>query len=182
MTENLEMNVNLTESMQAFILHWGEMGTKWGMNRSVAQIHALLHLAPKPMPAEDIAELLNLARSNVSTGLKELQVWGLVKVSRQLGDRRDHFIALRDCFDMAQTVVEGRRQREFLPTKQAVAHALDEARSDGTALEVAERMRETLEMIQAFDSWYTEVRRLPLSAQLSLLHLGARIAKFLPSR
>ncbi|MEM9268878.1 MAG: ArsR family transcriptional regulator, partial [Pseudomonadota bacterium] len=80
------------------------------------------------------------------------------------------------------TVVEGRRQREFLPTKQAVADALDEARSDGTALEVAERMRETLEMIQAFDTWYTEIRRLPRSAQLSLLHLGARIAKFLPSR
>ncbi len=174
--------MHLTESMQAFILHWGEMGTKWGMNRSVAQIHALLHLSNEPLPAEDIADLLGIARSNVSTGIKELQLWGLVKVSRKLGDRRDHFIALRDVFDMAQQVVEGRRQREFLPTITAVEEALDGARSDGTSPEIQERMKATLDMVQSFDKWYVEVRRLPRTAQLSLLKLGAQIAKLLPKR
>ena len=103
-------------------------------------------------------------------------------MSRKLGDRRDHFTSVRDVFDMAQIVVEGRRQREFLPTKDAVSQALDDARSDGTATETQARMKETLEMIETFDKWYVEVRRLPRPAQLSLLRLGARIAKLLPNR
>lgn len=170
----------LTESMQAFILHWGEMGTRWGMNRSVAQIHALLHLSPEALPADDIAELLGIARSNASTGIKELQLWKLVKVSRKLGDRRDHFTSLRDPFDMAQVVIEGRRQREFLPTIEAVEEALDGARNDGTSPEIQDRMKATLEMMQAFDRWYVEVQRLPRKAQLGLLKLGAKVTKWLP--
>ena len=170
----------LTESMQNFILHWGEMGTRWGMNRSVAQIHALLHLAPEPLPAEDIAELLNLARSNVSTGLKELQLWKLVKVSRKLGDRRDHFTSVRDPWDMAQLVIAGRREREFLPTLEAVDETLEAARNDGTAPEIQQRMKVTLDMMQALDRWYREIDRLPRSAQLNLLKLGAKITKWLP--
>jgi len=102
--------MNLTPAMQDFILHWGDMGAKWGVNRSVAQVHALLHIAPEPMAADDICETLNLARSNVSTALKELQGWKLVKSQRQLGDRRDHFTSVRDMFDLVTIVVEGRRQ------------------------------------------------------------------------
>jgi len=172
--------MHLTDSMQAFILHWGEMGTRWGMNRSVAQIHALLHLSPDPLPAEDIAELLGIARSNVSTGIKELQLWKLVKVSRKLGDRRDHFTAVRDPWDMAQLVIQGRREREFLPTLDAVDQALGDARNDGTAQEVQERMQVTLEMMQAFDRWFREMDRLPRSAQLKLLKLGAKVTSWLP--
>lgn len=170
----------LTESMQAFVLHWGEMGTRWGMNRSVAQIHALLHLSPDPLPADDIAELLGIARSNVSNGIKELQLWKLVKISRKLGDRRDHFTSLRDPFDMAQVIIEGRRQREFLPTIEAVSDALDAARNDGTSEGIQARMTETLDMMQAFDRWYVEIHRLPRKAQLGLLKLGAKVTKWLP--
>lgn len=157
------------------------MGTRWGVNRSVSQVHALLHLSPDPLPADTICEMLGLARSNVSTAIKELQAWGLVSVKRQLGDRRDHFIAERDLFELVRTVVEARREREFLPTIRAVEDALDLAkRDDMTPRDVRERMAETLEVMKMFDTWYRQVARLPRGSQISLLKLGARIAKFLP--
>lgn len=172
--------MKLTTAMQDFILHWGEMGARWGTNRSVAQIHALLHLSPKPLPAETIADTLGLARSNVSTGLKELQSWGLVKAQRELGDRRDHFTSIRDVFDLVRTVVEARRAREFQPTLGAIEDALASAESDGTSHEVAQRMRETLKVMQMFDQWYADMARLPHGTQLALLKMGARIARLLP--
>ncbi|MGZ8143940.1 MAG: GbsR/MarR family transcriptional regulator, partial [Methylosarcina sp.] len=98
--------MKLTPSMERFILHWGEMGTRWGVNRSVAQVHALLYLSPKPLNAEEIADTLSLARSNVSTSLKELQSWGLIKITHVVvGDRRDHFEALKDVQEMFNLVV-----------------------------------------------------------------------------
>src|SRR5919109_266169 len=97
---------------QRFILHWGEMGTRWGINRTVAQIHALLFLSPRPLPAEEIADTLGIARSNVSTSLKELQGWGIVKVVHLLGDRRDHFESLKDVWEMFRIIVEERKKRE----------------------------------------------------------------------
>jgi DNA-binding transcriptional regulator GbsR (MarR family) len=173
--------MELTPAMQDFILHWGEMGTRWGVNRSVAQVHALLHLSPDPLPAEEIAETLGIARSNVSTALKELQGWQLIRVSRQLGDRRDHFTAERDMFEVVRVVVEGRRNREFLPTISAVRGAHGLAETDGkTPAAVADRMKETLEIMEMFDNWYAQVARLPRGTQLNLLKLGARIAKLLP--
>ncbi|QBF33559.1 GbsR/MarR family transcriptional regulator [Thalassococcus sp. S3] len=172
--------MQLTPAMQNFILHWGEMGSKWGVNRSVAQIHALLHIAPDPMTAEDISETLSLARSNVSTALKELQGWNLVKASRQLGDRRDHFTSVRDMFDLVNTVVEGRREREFAPTLAALDDVADAARSDATPKAIRERMEETREVMRLFDDWYRDVAQLPRPVQLAMLKLGARIARFLP--
>ena len=173
--------MKLTKSMQDFILHWGDMGTKWGVSRSVAQVHALLHLAPKPMPADEISETLNLARSNVSTALKELQGWKLVSASRQLGDRRDHFHSIRDMFDLATTVIEGRRDREFAPTIAALARVEAEAEADPeTPAAIRQRMQETLSTMQMFDKWYTDVARLPRGIQLAALKLGARMARFLP--
>lgn len=173
--------MDLTPAMQDFILHWGEMGARWGVNRSVAQVHALLHLSSDPLPADEIVESLGLARSNVSTAIKELQGWGLIRVSRQLGDRRDHFIAERDMHEVVRLVVEGRRNREFLPTIAAVQGAHGLAETDGkTPKEVAARMKDTLEVMQTFDNWYAQVARLPRGTQLKLLKLGARIARFLP--
>lgn len=172
--------MNLTPAMQNFILHWGEMGTKWGVNRSVAQIHALLHIAPEPMTAEDICDTLSLARSNVSTAIKELQGWKLVKASRQLGDRRDHFTAIQDMFDLVNTVVEGRREREYAPTLAALREVAKEAETDGTSQHVQKRLAETLETMQQFDDWYAEIARLPRGTQMTLLKLGAKIARFLP--
>lgn len=166
--------------MQNFILHWGEMGSKWGVNRSVAQIHALLHIAPDPMTAEDICETLGFARSNVSNGLKELQGWKLVKVSRQLGDRRDHFTSVRDMFDLVDTVIEGRREREFAPTLVALREVMKEAEADNTPPKIKDRMAETLRVMQMFDDWYVDFARLPKSVHIAVLKLGGKIARFIP--
>lgn len=172
--------MHLSQATQDFILHWGEMGTKWGVNRSVAQIHALLHVSPDPMTAEDICEHLNLARSNVSTALKELQALGVVKPSRQLGDRRDHFSSIRDMFDLVNAVVESRRAREFAPTLAALQEVSRAAETDGTSHQIQERLKETLDTMQMFDGWYSEISRLPRGTQLALLKLGSKIARFLP--
>ncbi|GMG83073.1 GbsR/MarR family transcriptional regulator [Paralimibaculum aggregatum] len=172
--------MQLTPAMRDFILHWGEMGARWGVNRSVAQIHALLHLAERPLPAEEIAETLNMARSNVSTGLRELQSWRLVQVSRQLGDRRDHFTSVEDMLDLVRRVVEGRRAREYAPTVEAVRETLAAAEADGTPARVVARIRGTLEVMEMFDRWYSEMARLPQGTQLTLLRMGARIARLLP--
>lgn len=172
--------MNLTPAMQNFILHWGEMGTKWGVNRSVAQIHALLHISPDPMTADEICETLNLARSNVSNALKELQAWKLVKAQRELGDRRDHFTSVRDMFDLVTVVVEGRREREFSPTLEALRHVEVEAKDDGTPAAVQARMTETLKTMQMFDDWYMEIARLPRSVHLALVKLGSKVVRFIP--
>ncbi|MFM2367385.1 MAG: hypothetical protein RIR95_1993 [Pseudomonadota bacterium] len=172
--------MHLTPAMQSFVLHWGEMGAKWGVNRSVAQIHALLHIAPDPLDAEEIAETLGIARSNVSTGLKELQGWKLVKASRGLGERRDVFTSVQDMFDLATVVAEGRREREFIPTLQALRDVAVSAETDATPDHVKVRMKETLDTMQMFDDWYRDISRLPRGVQMAVLKLGSKIARFLP--
>lgn len=172
--------MHLTPAMQNFILHWGDMGAKWGTNRSVAQIHALLHISPDALSADEICDLLNLARSNVSNGLKELQSLGMVKSQRKLGDRRDHFTSIRDMFDLTTTVIESRRAREFAPTLQALRAVQEEAEGDATPAAVKERINETLTTMQMFDDWYRDVSRLPRAVQLTVIKLGGRIARFLP--
>src|SRR5262245_54157824 len=108
--------MKLSPVVQKFVLHWGEMGTRWGINRTVAQVHALLYVSTQPLHAEDITNALGVARSNVSTSLKELQSWGLVKVVHVLGDRRDHFESLRDPWEMLRQVLDERKRREVDPT------------------------------------------------------------------
>lgn len=172
--------MHLTPAMQNFILHWGEMGSKWGVNRSVAQIHALLHISPDALTAEEICETLNLARSNVSNGLKELQSQGLVKSSRQLGDRRDHFTSIRDMFDLVDAVVAARREREFAPTLRALEEVMAEAEQDNTPKVIKARMGETLRVMQMFDDWYMDFSRLPRAVHLAVLKMGSKLVRFLP--
>lgn len=172
--------MELSPSMQAFILHWGDMGSKWGLNRSVAQIYALLHISPSPLTAEDIATTLNLARSNISTGLKELLAWRLVQTTRQLGDRRDYFTALGDIYDLMETVVAMRREREFQPTLTALRDIQARAESDATPPEVQARIAETYETMQTLDGWYADIAALPRSTKLNLLKIGAKVASLLP--
>jgi len=129
---------------------------------------------------DEICEVLNLARSNVSNGLKELQSWKLVKVSRQLGDRRDHFTSVHDMFDLVNIVVEGRRAREYAPTLEALKGVAREAERDGTAPEVQARIAETLETMEMFDAWYRDIAQMPRGMQMALLKMGGRIAKLLP--
>jgi DNA-binding transcriptional regulator GbsR (MarR family) len=109
-------NTKMTPVAQAFVLHWGEMGTRWGINRTVAQIHALLFVSPKPLTAEEIADTLGVARSNVSNSLKELQNWGIVRIVHVLGDRRDHFESLKDVWEMFRIILDERKKRETDPT------------------------------------------------------------------
>src|SRR3954464_2408665 len=108
----------LSPVQQKFVLHWGEMGTRWGINRTVAQIHALLFLSEKPLNAEEIAETLGVARSNVSNSLKELQGWGIVRLLHVMGDRRDHFESMKDIWEMFRTILDERKKRETDPTLQ----------------------------------------------------------------
>jgi DNA-binding transcriptional regulator GbsR (MarR family) len=150
------------------------------VNRSVAQIHALLHISPDAMTAEEICETLNLARSNVSNGLKELQSQGLVKSSRQLGDRRDHFTSIRDMFDLVDAVVAARREREFAPTLRALEEVMAEAEEDNTPKVIKARMGETLRVMQMFDDWYMDFSRLPRAVHLAVLKMGSKLVRFLP--
>ena len=173
--------MQLSPAMRDFILHWGEMGARWGVNRSVAQVHALLYLAPEPLPADEIAETLDIARSNVSTAIRELQGWKLVKVSRALGDRRDHFTSVHDIFELVRLVVEGRREREFLPTVEALRELKVGAEADpATPAVVAERIGGMLETMELFDRWYREVSRLPRGTQVAMLKAGGALARVLP--
>ena len=172
--------MQISPAMQDFILHWGEMGSRWGTNRSVAQIHALLHVATRPLTAEEITGTLGIARSNVSTGLKELQALGLVSSELKLGDRRDHFTSIRDPFDLATAVIHARREREFAPTLAALDRLLDEAARDGTPPENRARIADTLKTMRTFDTWYADVARLPRAVQMAAIRLGAQVARFLP--
>ena len=123
----------LSPVQEKFILHWGEMGTRWGINRTVAQIHALLFLSPVPLHAEAIATMLGVARSNVSTSLRELQGWGIVRVVHLLGDRRDHFESLKDVWEMFRIIVDERKKRETDPVLVMLRDAAAEAKKPGAA-------------------------------------------------
>src|SRR5207244_2059520 len=133
----------LTPVQQKFVLHWGEMGTRWGINRTVAQIHALLFIWPEPLPAEDIAETLGVARSNVSTSLKELQGWGIVRLVHVMGDKRDHFESMKDAWEMFRLVLDERKRREIDPTLQVLRECIAEAKSERAGdKQTQQRLRE----------------------------------------
>src|SRR5580698_10197342 len=133
---------------QRFVLHWGEMGTRWGINRTVAQVHALLFLSPKPLPAEEIANTLTVARSNVSTSLRELQGWGIVRVVHALGDRRDHFESVKDVWEIFRIVAEERKRREIDPTLRVLEECVGELKGAGAASGYTrERLEEMLEFL-----------------------------------
>src|SRR5205809_713468 len=136
------MSRKLSPVEERFILHWGEMGTKWGVSRSVAQVHALLYIASKPLNADDIVETLGVARSNVSTSLKELQGWGIVKLVHVLGDKRDHFESMKDVWEMFRVVMDERKKREFDPTMRMLRECISQAEKDkGTDPHTQERLR-----------------------------------------
>ena len=140
--------MDLSQTSQKFILHWGEMGTRWGVNRTVAQIHALLYLTGKPLPADEIADTLGVARSNVSNSIRELQAWNLAKMVHVMGDRRDHFEASTDIWELSRTVVRERKEREILPTIEMLRELLNHPEIMLDGLERAQRMREMLTMLQ----------------------------------
>ena len=174
----------LSPAAQKFILHWGEMGTRWGVNRTVAQIHALLFLSPRPLEAEEIARTLSVARSNVSTSLRELQGWRIVRSVSVLGDRRQHFASLKDVWEMFHIIVEERKRREFDPTIAVVRECLAEAgKAEGTEQVYArERMAEMLEFVSTMSGLFEEFRELSPSAIKRLANLRGGVRKLLHMR
>ncbi|KLI64910.1 ArsR family transcriptional regulator [Aurantiacibacter marinus] len=177
------MKVTDIPEAEAFILHWGEMGTHWGVNRSVSQIHALLYLSDRPLNAEEICETLGLARSNVSTGLKELQGYAIVKRTHVIGDRRDHFTAETDLWDMLMKIAVERKKREIDPTIAVLAELSDklQGRKDVPA-HIRERIGRMHQFLGTLGGWYDDVRRLPKSTLVSLMKMGGKVARFIPSR
>ncbi len=170
--------MELSSTMSRFILHWGEMGSRWGVNRSVSQIHALLYLSPDPLNAEEISATLGIARSNVSTGLKELQSWNLISITHVMGDRRDYFQAEQDVWELLRTVIEGRKRREIDPTIELLKTCVDEMKNErDTPDDVRERITATLEFLEETNSWYEQIRRLPRSVLIKLMRMGSRVAK-----
>ena len=168
-------------SAKAFILHWGEMGTQWGVNRSVAQIHALLYLSDRPLNAEDLVDQLNLARSNVSTGVRELQSYGIVRRVHIADDRRDHFVAESDLWEMLMRISSERKRREIDPTIKLLNQLVEDLKNDSTAPpQVRERITRMHEFISTLANWYDQVRVLPKSTLVTLMKLGAKVARFIP--
>jgi DNA-binding transcriptional regulator GbsR (MarR family) len=175
------MSVTDHPDAKAFILHWGEMGTHWGVNRSVAQMHALLYLSEKPLAADALVEQLGLARSNVSTGLKELQGYGIVRRVHVEDDRRDHFVAETDLWEMLLRISAERKRREIDPTIALLAELASRLEKDKSAPPyVRARITRMHEFISTLANWYDQVRRLPKSTLVTLMKLGARVARFIP--
>ncbi len=159
------------------VLHWGEMGTRWGVSRTVCQIHALLYLLGRPMHAEEIAEILQVARSNVSNSLRELQNWDLAKVVHLAGDRRDHFETEQDPWELLRIIVRERKEREFDPTVDFLRDCLqsrDFAREDAST---QKRLRDTLAMMEGLSVWSDEMLRVETPGLKKLLRLGAKLLR-----
>ena len=169
--------MTLTPIAERFILHWGEMGSRWGVNRTVAQIHALLFLLGRPVPADEITDTLGVARSNVSNSLRELQSWKLARVVPVKDDRRDHFETSTDVWELFKLIVEGRRQREIDPTLAMLRDSLASPGIGREDREMAQRMRDTLVFLETMTAWSDEMLRLKPETLMKTLGLGARISK-----
>jgi DNA-binding transcriptional regulator GbsR (MarR family) len=164
---------------QRFVLHWGEMGSKWGVNRTVAQVHALLYLIGKPMPADEITETLGVARSNVSNSLKELQNWNLIQAVHIMGDRRDHFTTSSDVWALFKTVVQERKEREFDPTIGVLRDCLASPALDKEDTEAQQRIKEALGLMEALSTWGEQMLKLEPSTLMKMMKLGSKIKELL---
>jgi DNA-binding transcriptional regulator GbsR (MarR family) len=169
----------LTGVQEKFVLHWGEMGYRWGINRTVAQIHALLYLSPRALHAEEICETLGVARSNVSNSLRELQNWRIVKVVHVLGDRRDHFESMKDVWEMFRVVLEERKKREIEPTREMLRGCLGEMSKSGKAdAYTQERLAQMQDFFETMTRWYEQIEKLPTSAVIKFVRLGEKLRKW----
>jgi DNA-binding transcriptional regulator GbsR (MarR family) len=170
----------LTNVQRQYILHWGEMGTRWGINRTVAQIHALLYLSARPLHAEEIAATLGVARSNVSTSLRELQGWGIVRVAHILGDRRDHFESLKDVWEMFRIIVDERKKREADPVLAMLRDTAAEAKKPGAAdAYTRERLADMLQFFDLMTTWCEQTRKLPTPAVVRMVKMGDKLGRLL---
>lgn len=168
----------LTPAQEKFILHWGEMGTRWGLNRTVAQVHALLFVSPKPLNAEELCELLGVARSNISSSLRELQNWGVIKVVHVLGDRRDHFESMKDVWEMFRVIMDQRKKREIDPTLELLRSCVEEAERAGARDKYTyQQLAAMKDFFETASGWYSQLALLPTSGLIKLVKMGEKIKK-----
>ncbi|MGO8837471.1 MAG: GbsR/MarR family transcriptional regulator [Limisphaerales bacterium] len=172
--------MKLNPVIEKLVLHWGEMGSRWGISRMVAQIHALLYFSPQPLAADEIVEALGVTRSHVSNSLRELQSWGVVKVVHVMGDRREHFQSIKDVWQLFEILLDERKRREMDPTLKTLRET-QALLNDGAKVEAhtREQLKEMLEFFELMDGWFGEVRRLPLESRVKLVKWGARIRGWL---
>jgi DNA-binding transcriptional regulator GbsR (MarR family) len=170
--------MQLSPAVEKYVLHWGEMGTRWGTNRTVAQIQALLYLSPVPLRADQIVDALSVARSNVSTSIRELQSYGLVRMTHVLGDRRDYFESLHDVWELFRVIIEQRKQRELNPTlsmlRTTAKEVLEEADTDPIT---KQRIQNMLAFVTTTNEWYEQIREIPTPTLTKLMKLGSKITK-----
>lgn len=176
------MDTPLSPLAQKFILHWGEMGAAWGVNRTVAQIHALLFYMGRPMHAEEICQLLGIARSNVSTSIRELQNWGLVHTTHVLGDRRDYFETSTDIWVLFRTIVTERKKREYLPTVRLLQELVESEDFQSEPSQIQARIRQAQEFMAALGVWADEMLRLSPVVLDRVMRLGAKVQGFLRNK
>jgi DNA-binding transcriptional regulator GbsR (MarR family) len=160
-----------------YVLHWGELGARWGISRTMAQIHALLYLSERPLDAEEICETLDLARSNVSTSLRELQNWGVVRVAHLLGERRDHFESMKDVMEMFRVILMERKRREVDPTLKVLRECV--AEMGKTEPGVKQRMSSMLEFFETADAWLAQVQKVPTPTLIRAAKMGEKLFKLL---
>ena len=174
--------MKLPPLVQAFVLHFGEMGSRWGINRTVGQIYALLYVSPDPLNAEQIVEALGVSRSNVSMGLKELQAWNLAIPKHIPDDRRDHFTTPDDVWQILRTLAEERKKREVDPTLSVLRELLMQTPGSAEERHAQQRMAEMHGLIEQLTTWYDDVKRLETERLASLLALGARVTRLLEAK
>ena len=171
--------MDLSPSLSRFVLHWGEMGARWGVNRTVAQIHALLYVTGRPMHADELCETLAVARSNVSTSLRELQNWGLVRLVHLSDDRRDHYATSTHVWELMRTIVRERQRREIAPTIEVLQELIGDPAMNRETAAVKRRMEDTLELLETLTAWSEEMLKLDTATLMKVRKLGARIKKLL---
>ncbi|NOT64436.1 MAG: MarR family transcriptional regulator [Methylotenera sp.] len=171
--------IQVSELGSQFILHWGEMGTRWGINRTVSQIHALLYYIGKPANAEQIADTLQVARSNVSNSLKELQNWNLIRVTHMMGDRRDYFETSLDVWQLFRTIITERKAREFDPTVKFMEQFLENNTFSNNELDAKKRVAEMLNLMQTLSIWGDEMLKLKPETLTKIMKYGAKIQSLL---
>ena len=169
----------LSPLVRSFVSHFGEMGSRWGINRTVGQIYALIFVAPAPLNADDIAEALEFSRSNVSMGLKELQAWRLVNLRHQAGDRREYFDAPTDAWEIFRTLAEERRRREIEPTLSMLRNALLETPTTDEDRIAQQRMKGMHDLITLMTTWFEDIQRLDQQTLAQLMKMGSKVQRLL---
>lgn len=172
----------MTPLVQTFVSHFGEMGSRWGINRTVGQIYALLFVTERQLNADDIGEQLGISRSNVSIGLKELQSWGLVKLTRLSGDRREYFSSLGDVWQIFRVVAAERRRREVAPTLSVLRESLLADVSSAGDQFAQQRMREMHDLVDLANTWFDDLQQLSPESMAQLMKMGSKVQKLLNAK